>query len=165
MKNKLIVLICMSIVILFAIFVIYDISKNKKNKLKESEYNKINYTTYEATKNIRDIIEIRIPDEIVYYQGENKMVITKDSDNFERIINANRDRSLGELSRLELIANVETEGKHDFLEYKYNDDSSIYFSINTDKESYIWIPNNCTSFVGGAYGHIDTATELMKYLY
>lgn len=152
------------IAILLILFAIYNI---KVNEPKETSRNiQMKNSTEDRQKNIvKNIQEIRTPDEIIYYNGENKKVINKDEREFKKIVELNQNRKLEELQQLEIYVELDENKPNSFLEYKYYDDSSIYFLLKTDEKNYIWIPYDCKQFEGGAYGYIEDATELVKQLF
>lgn len=158
-------IITITFIILIILFPIYIITKNSEEQLNESDYeNMSNNNIPNNTNELKSITEIKNPDEIIYYKDGIKVTIDKKHQNFIKIIEANKNRILNEISPIQTFVVFENDEKHEFLEYKYYDDSSIYFTLKTNTENYIWIPKDNKYFVSGAYGFIDTATELIKYL-
>ena len=163
LRKKITIVFCIILIITCIIVITYNFKRYASNNLNEREYGLMNNIYDENQKEINNIAEIKTPDEIIYYKDDIKITINKENPSFQKILKTNQNRNIGELLLLEVYVIVDNKN-HNFLEYRYNEDYSIYFTLNTNEENYIWIPKECKTFVSGAYGFIDTATELIKYL-
>ena len=178
-KNSVLIILFINCTIIIIIYV-KDIKLVNDNREKKNDINiqKVLYDSSELENFNKTVIEnykledLPRPNKILYYVGEKQVVITKENENFEKIISMNIERAISELHSMYTRYELSEENKKKCVEYIFDDNpsNSIWFVIfeeedeyNTDMQWLTFYPTNkYFEFSGSFYFGADK--ELTKKL-
>ena len=137
-KNSVLIILFIICTIIIIIYV-KDIKLVNDNREKKNDINiqKVLYDSSELENFNKTVIEnykledLPRPNKILYYVGEKQVVITKENENFEKIISMNIERAISELHSMYTRYELSEENKKKCVEYIFDDNpsNSIWFVI------------------------------------
>lgn len=188
LKNKIILLVIIIFVIALMILGCLYMTRNKF----QNENQNINYSIYNENeeiilenmvvdltsgnypKMIESLIEIPLPDYIIFYHNEKEVKFEKNTYEYKKIISINNKRNTDNLGATKGLIDIEYQkSKNDVLAYFYEDDGAIYFSLfddlyikeNNKSSNRMWSLYDKNVFYSYEYIGIGSAQELIDYLY
>jgi hypothetical protein len=172
-------------IFIIVIIVMYIITNKKNNIVNENKSitqvennitaeNKSEINNDNNPKEIVSLLEIPIPDSIIFYHNGVQKSFFKGSDEFNEIINLNNKRDSDKLGALQLIVDIDGLLKNtDMLEYVYQNYNSIYFNLIRDEQleknntdiNWVSVGYDSKIFKQFIYSGLASADELINYLY
>lgn len=191
-KKSLMLLISIIIIVIIAIITIYIITTNKSNSANESNLtiqlensvttannNEINNDVSnlnedKAPKEIVSLLEVPIPDSIIFYHNGISKTFVKGSYEFNEIIKLNNKRDSGKLGALQLVVDIAGLLQNtDMLEYNYENYDSVYFNLIKDEQlqndnkllNWVSVGYDSKIFKQFIYSGLLSTDDLINYLY
>lgn len=188
--NKLFLIISVLIVSMIVILTIIFANKNnltkkfENNSTTQSENNLLIENTNEVNNNsnndntpkyLESLLDIPIPDSIIFYNNNIQKEFINGTTEFNEIISLNTKRDSGKLATgaLELVVDINNLLKNNnMLEYKYKNYEPIYFTLISDKElskdytkiNWVSIGYDSKVFKQFIYAGLTSADNLINYL-
>lgn len=176
-------MLVIAIIVIISISIIIINNNSNENSLKKQLENNIenndnsDLTGNEDPKYLLSLLDIPMPNSIIFYHNGVKKSYTKGTKEFNEIIKLNNKRNNVELAPLQLVVDIDYLIQNtDMLEYTYQNYNSIYFNLVkaeqlkidnnvVSNENWVSVGYNPKVFNQFIYGGLLSADNLIAYLY